>query len=135
MFVAYSPERIDPGNTQHSQEVVPRVIGGLTPACATRATAVIGTIAPVHVVSSPEAAELTKLYENTFRAVNIALANEIEGISVDYSSMSPRSSKLHRPSPSGSCPFDQAPASVVIASHAIPTISCGNCARAATRRP
>lgn len=81
VFVAYSPERIDPGNTLHPQDRVPRVLGGMTPACTRRAEAVIGTIAPVHLVSSPEAAELTKLYENTFRAVNIALANEMEGIS------------------------------------------------------
>jgi UDP-N-acetyl-D-glucosamine dehydrogenase len=81
VFVAYSPERIDPGNVTYPQEVVPRVLGGVTPACTARAEAVIGTVAPVHVVSSPEAAELTKLYENTFRAVNIALVNELEGIS------------------------------------------------------
>lgn len=81
VFVAYSPERIDPGNTQHPQDRVPRVLAGMTAACTERAEALIGTIAPVHLVSSPEAAELTKLYENTFRAVNIALANEFEGIS------------------------------------------------------
>lgn len=77
VFVAFAPERIDPGNTVHPQETVPRVVGGATPACAQRAVSVLGTIAPVHLVSSPEAAELCKLHENTFRAVNIAYAFEL----------------------------------------------------------
>jgi nucleotide sugar dehydrogenase len=82
VFVAFSPERIDPGNTTHPQETVPRVLGGTTPACAERAAAVFAEIAAeVHVVSSPEAAELTKLYENTFRAVNIAFAYELAEVS------------------------------------------------------
>jgi UDP-N-acetyl-D-glucosamine dehydrogenase len=80
--VAFSPERIDPGNATHTQDRVPRVVGGVTPACAQRATKLLARIAPVvHTVGSPEAAELTKLYENTFRAVNIALANELADIS------------------------------------------------------
>lgn len=76
VFVAFSPERIDPGHTA-SGHVVPRVLGGVTPACAARASAVIeSTGSPAHVVDSPETAEMTKLLENTFRAVNIAVANE-----------------------------------------------------------
>ena len=78
VHVAFSPERIDPGNVRFPQAVVPRVVGGLTPACTQRAAAVIGRVAPTHLVSSPETAEFTKLYENSFRAVNIALANEME---------------------------------------------------------
>ena len=81
MFVAFAPERIDPGNTLHPQNTVPRVVGGYTAECGRRAAAVIGQVAPVHHVNSPEVAELTKLYENTFRAVNIALANEFETLS------------------------------------------------------
>lgn len=78
VHVAFSPERIDPGNTVHEQGDVPRVVGGVTPACAQSAATILAPIAArVHVVSSAEAAELTKLYENTFRAVNIALANEV----------------------------------------------------------
>lgn len=78
LYVAFAPERIDPGNGTFPQETVPRVIGGVTDECAERACALLSAIAGgVHVVSSPEAAELTKLYENTFRAVNIALANEL----------------------------------------------------------
>ena len=80
--VAFSPERIDPGNYDVTQEAVPRVVGGATPRCGARAAAVIsGYAEKVHMVSTPEAAELTKLYENTFRAVNIALANELADIS------------------------------------------------------
>jgi nucleotide sugar dehydrogenase len=85
VFVAFSPERIDPGNRRFGQEDVPRVVGGATTQCARAAAAVVGGVAArVHVVSSPEAAEMTKLYENTFRAVNIAFANEMAGASRSY---------------------------------------------------
>jgi UDP-N-acetyl-D-glucosamine dehydrogenase len=77
VFVAFSPERIDPGNPEHQQEDTPRVVGGVTAECARKAAEVIGMLTDeVYVVSSPEAAEATKLYENTFRAVSLALANE-----------------------------------------------------------
>ena len=77
VFVAFSPERIDPGVVEHSPERTPRVVGGYTPACRDRAARFLAhTAASMHMVSSPEAAEMTKLLENTFRAVNIALANE-----------------------------------------------------------
>ena len=75
--VAFSPERIDPGNDRHAHEDVPRVVGGVTAQCAERSSAVLAGYAKnVHAVVSPEAAEMVKLMENTFRAVNIALANE-----------------------------------------------------------
>jgi UDP-N-acetyl-D-glucosamine dehydrogenase len=78
VFVAFSPERIDPGVPGHEQLGTPRVMGGVTEACAERAEAVLAhTCKEVHRVSSPEAAEMVKLYENTFRAVNIALAFEM----------------------------------------------------------
>ncbi|HET7026297.1 MAG TPA: nucleotide sugar dehydrogenase [Candidatus Limnocylindrales bacterium] len=81
VFVAFSPERIDPGNRDFPQERVPRVVGGVTAECLRRATQVVGTVAPfTHPVSSPEVAELTKLHENIFRAVNIALANEMADV-------------------------------------------------------
>jgi nucleotide sugar dehydrogenase len=77
VFVAFSPERIDPGVAGHAPESTPRVLGGLTNRCSERAALLLAhTAAVVHIVSSPEAAEMTKLLENTFRAVNIALANE-----------------------------------------------------------
>jgi len=77
IFVAFAPERIDPGVAAHAQDTTPRVVGGITSACASRAIKVLThTASKIHQVSSPEAAEMTKLVENTFRAVNIALANE-----------------------------------------------------------
>ncbi len=80
--VAFSPERIDPANERYPADRVPRVVGGATASCAGRASQVVAAVAPdVHVVSSAEAAEMTKLYENTFRAVNIALANELASVS------------------------------------------------------
>jgi UDP-N-acetyl-D-glucosamine dehydrogenase len=76
--LAYSPERIDPGRSDHTVANTPKVVGGITPACAERAAEVYGLICEqVVTVSSPEAAELTKLLENIFRSVNIALVNEL----------------------------------------------------------
>src|SRR2546426_11751074 len=77
LFLAFSPERIDPGNPVFKARDIPKVIGGVTPACTRLAAALYRTIVPrVHEVSSPKVAELAKLYENVFRNVNIALANE-----------------------------------------------------------
>jgi UDP-N-acetyl-D-glucosamine dehydrogenase len=77
IFVAFAPERIDPGVVAHAQDSTPRVVGGVTAACTARAVEVLAhTASTIHTVSCPEAAEMTKLVENTFRAVNIALANE-----------------------------------------------------------
>jgi len=76
--VAFAPERIDPGVPGHEQRQTPRVIGGVTETCFRRASELLRhTCKHLHRVSSPEAAEMVKLYENTFRAVNIALAFEI----------------------------------------------------------
>jgi len=80
VFVAFSPERIDPGNAKHPQNTVPRVVGGATEECAIRAQGILERIAPIHPVSSLEAAELTKLLENTFRAVNISMVNEFANV-------------------------------------------------------
>jgi UDP-N-acetyl-D-glucosamine dehydrogenase len=78
VFVAFAPERIDPGVDEHSQTSTPRVLGGVSETCFRRAAAVLRhTCERLHRVTSPEAAEMVKLYENTFRAVNIALAFEI----------------------------------------------------------
>jgi UDP-N-acetyl-D-glucosamine dehydrogenase len=76
--LAFSPERVDPGRTDWTTKNVPKVAGGITPACTERAAELYGSaIDTVHRVSSPEAAELTKLLENIFRSVNIALVNEL----------------------------------------------------------
>jgi len=77
-FLAFSPERIDPGRSDHSIRTTPKLVGGITPACTDRARALYEQICDtVEVVSSPETAELAKLLENIFRSVNIALVNEI----------------------------------------------------------
>jgi UDP-N-acetyl-D-glucosamine dehydrogenase len=76
--VAYSPERVDPGRTDYTMRNTPKVIGGLTPVCLERAVALYEEVCDEIVpVSTPEAAELSKLLENVFRSVNIALMNEL----------------------------------------------------------
>lgn len=76
--LAFSPERVDPGRTDFTLRNTPKVVGGLTEACAERAEALYRLVCDQLVrVSSPEAAELTKLLENIFRSVNIALVNEL----------------------------------------------------------
>ncbi|MBW2524633.1 MAG: nucleotide sugar dehydrogenase [Deltaproteobacteria bacterium] len=77
VFVAFSPERVDPGNTRYGTRNTPKVVGGATPGCQRVALALYGAVIDQLVpVSSPDAAEMAKLLENTYRAVNIALANE-----------------------------------------------------------
>jgi UDP-N-acetyl-D-glucosamine dehydrogenase len=77
VFLAFSPERIDPANGVFALADIPKVVGGITPACSRMAALLYGqVIKRVLEVSSPKVAELAKLYENTFRNVNIALANE-----------------------------------------------------------
>ncbi len=88
-YLAFSPERIDPGNAQWSAYNTPKVVGGLTPDATAVAAALLRQMgASVHEVQSPAAAELTKLLENTFRAVNIALVNEMallaERMNIDF---------------------------------------------------
>ena len=78
IFIAYSPERIDPGNAKYSVRNTPKVVGGITSACSEVALALYrAAVDQVITVSSPTAAEMVKLLENTFRAVNIALVNEM----------------------------------------------------------
>jgi nucleotide sugar dehydrogenase len=81
IHVAYAPERVDPGVAGHVIEDTPRVVGGATEGCTAAAIAALASACPsMRAVSSPEAAELTKLLENSFRAVNIALANEVSDV-------------------------------------------------------
>jgi len=78
VFLAFSPERVDPGNERYNTKNTPKVVGGITPDCCEVAAAFYSScIESVVLVSSPEAAELTKLLENTFRSVNIAMVNEM----------------------------------------------------------
>ncbi|MDU5946479.1 nucleotide sugar dehydrogenase [Paenibacillus macerans] len=78
-FLAYSPERVDPGNKTFNTKNTPKVVGGVTPACSEVAETLYRQVlnGDVHVVSSPAVAEMEKIYENTFRHINIALANEM----------------------------------------------------------
>ncbi len=76
--LAMSPERVDPGRTDWTTKTTPKVVGGLTPACTAAAAAVYrSAVDTVHELSAPESAELTKLLENIYRSVNIALVNEL----------------------------------------------------------
>jgi UDP-N-acetyl-D-glucosamine dehydrogenase len=76
--LAFSPERVDPGRTDYTLRNTPKVVGGITPECTERATALYETVCDrVVQVSTPEAAEMAKLLENIFRSVNIALVNEL----------------------------------------------------------
>ena len=78
IFVAFSPERTDPGRKDYTLKTTPKIVGGATPACLTIVTALYSHIVDKIVpVSSVASAEMAKLLENTFRAVNIALANEV----------------------------------------------------------
>ncbi len=77
-FLAFSPERVDPGRTDFTTRNTPKVMGGITPACSQVASAWYGAaITHIHPVSSAEAAEMAKLLENTFRMINIAMVNEL----------------------------------------------------------
>jgi UDP-N-acetyl-D-glucosamine dehydrogenase len=87
--LAFSPERVDPGRTDWTTQNVPKVVGGITDACTERAAELYGSaVDTVHRVTSPESAELTKLLENIFRSVNIALVNELaqlcERMKIDF---------------------------------------------------
>jgi UDP-N-acetyl-D-glucosamine dehydrogenase len=78
-YLAYSPEREDPGNAHHNTVTIPKVVGGLTPACLEVASALYGAVLDKIVpVSSTRVAEMSKLLENIFRCVNIALVNELK---------------------------------------------------------
>ncbi|MEW5995106.1 MAG: nucleotide sugar dehydrogenase, partial [Candidatus Zixiibacteriota bacterium] len=77
-FLAFSPERVDPGNKKFTTKNTPRVLGGITPACMRIAKTFYQQSLPeIIAVSSTRAAEMVKLLENTFRSVNIALVNEV----------------------------------------------------------
>ena len=77
-YLAFSPERVDPGNARYNTKNTPKVVGGITPRCLEAITALYGEVMERLVrVSSTDAAEMVKLLENTFRAVNIGLVNEV----------------------------------------------------------
>jgi len=117
-YLAFSPERIDPGNKQWSAYNTPKVVGGLTPECTELAAGLLRQMgAPVCTVSSARTAELTKLLENTFRAVNIALVNELallaERMGIDFWEVV----EAARTKPFGFMPFYPGPG---VGGHCIP---------------
>ncbi|NJN94732.1 MAG: nucleotide sugar dehydrogenase [Anaerolineales bacterium] len=88
-FLAFSPERIDPGRVDFTVENTPKVVGGINPESASLAGELLAYLTPqIHYVSTPRAAEMTKLLENIFRSVNIALVNELailsERMGIDF---------------------------------------------------
>jgi UDP-N-acetyl-D-glucosamine dehydrogenase len=118
IFVASSPERIDPGNVTHTQAETPRVLGGVTPKCTAMAERVVRALTPaVHTVNSPETAEMTKLYENTFRAVNISLANEFAEICAGFDIDPVEVTNAAATKPYGFMPFYPGPG---VGGHCIP---------------
>jgi UDP-N-acetyl-D-glucosamine dehydrogenase len=111
VHIAFSPERIDPGRPDHASASTPRVVGGATDACTRRASGLLSrlTEAGLHAVRSPEVAEMVKLHENAFRAVNLALANEMAEVCrafrldptevIDAAATKPYGYLAHRPGP------------------------------------
>ncbi|MDR3551534.1 MAG: nucleotide sugar dehydrogenase [Clostridia bacterium] len=79
VFLAFSPERVDPGNKEYKTKNTPKVVGGVTPDCTELAAAIYSSVLEGEIirVSSPKVAEMEKILENTFRNINIALANEM----------------------------------------------------------
>ena len=115
---ASSPERVDPGNTQWGTKNTPRLIGGLTPAAVAKACEFYGSFCDVVIeVSSPEVAEAAKIFENTFRQVNIALVNEFAQISDALGISSREVIEAAATKPYGFMPFNPGPG---VGGHCIP---------------
>jgi UDP-N-acetyl-D-glucosamine dehydrogenase len=118
VLLAYSPERIDPGNLKYGLANTPRVVGGLTPdATAVAATFYAQLIDEVVTVSDARTAELTKLFENTFRMVNIALVNELAMICADQGIDTAEVIRAAASKPFGFMPFHPGPG---VGGHCIP---------------
>ncbi len=115
---ASSPERVDPGNTQWSTKNTPRLIGGLTPEAVSRAHEFYASFCDLIIeVSSPEVAEAAKIFENTFRQVNIALVNEFAQISDALGISSLEVIQAAATKPYGFMPFNPGPG---VGGHCIP---------------
>lgn len=115
---ASSPERVDPGNSQWGTKNTPRLIGGLTPAAVTKAKEFYGSFCDSIIeVSSPEVAEAAKIFENTFRQVNIALVNEFAQISDALGISSREVIEAAATKPYGFMPFNPGPG---VGGHCIP---------------
>jgi UDP-N-acetyl-D-glucosamine dehydrogenase len=118
VFVAFSPERIDPGNATYRLENTPKVVGGACPASLRVALALYETFVERLVpVSSPEVAETSKLLENTFRAVNIALVNELALMSAELGVDAREVIEAAATKPFGFMPFEPGPG---LGGHCVP---------------
>ena len=135
VFIAFSPERVDPGNTKRTTRNTPKVIGGTSPRCLEVARAlyshVIDTLVPV---SSTDSAEMVKLLENTFRAVNIALVNEVAMMSRRLGVDAWEVIRAAGTKPFGYMPFIPGPDSAGIVFPSIPCTSRGSSGRSSSRR-
>ena len=134
-FLAFSPERVDPGNPQWNTRNTPKVVGGITEACRRVALAVYQpAIERLVPVSSPEAAELVKILENTFRSVNIGLVNEMaivcDKLGVDVWEVIEAAATK----PFGFMKFTPGPGVGDTASRSTRTTSPGRCARSTIAR-
>lgn len=119
IFVGYSPERVDPGNTSFSSNQIPRVVAGYSEKCSNLAFEVVSDIASQAVMaSSLEAAEMSKLVENTFRAVNIAWANEVADVAQHANLDSVEVLELASTKPYGFMKFSPGPG---VGGHCIPS--------------
>jgi UDP-N-acetyl-D-glucosamine dehydrogenase len=115
---ASSPERVDPGNSQWGTKNTPRLIGGLTPAAVAKAREFYGSFCDTIIeVSTPEVAEAAKIFENTFRQVNIALVNEFAQISDALGISSREVIEAAATKPYGFMPFSPGPG---VGGHCIP---------------
>ncbi len=126
LSLAFSPERVDPGNAVYQTRNTPKVVGGVTPRCTEEAVAFYGrfidTIVPV---SSTRAAEMTKLLENIFRCVNIALMNELLQISERMGINIWEVVDAAKTKPFGFMPFQPGPGSAGTASRSTRSTSRG----------
>ncbi|EMA54327.1 nucleotide sugar dehydrogenase [Halococcus thailandensis] len=118
VFIAFSPERIDPGNEEYAPADIPKVLGGVTAACSDRAEALYAPVFEKIVpVDSSTEAELVKLIENTFRSVNIALSNEIARAAHEFDANIWRTIDAAATKPFGFMPFYPGPG---LGGHCIP---------------
>ena len=132
--VAFSPERVDPGNREFTTKTTPKIVGGIDDASAEAAASLYRkVIDEVHTVSTPEAAELTKLLENIFRSVTIALVNELaqlcDRMEIDVWEVVEAAATK----PFGFMSFKPAPASAATASRSIRSTSRGKHASSTSR--
>ncbi|CAM5318951.1 nucleotide sugar dehydrogenase [Streptomyces violaceorubidus] len=135
VYVAFAPERIDPGNERHTPERTPRLVGGAGPRSSRAAADLLApTASVVRTVADPETAEMAKLWENTYRAVNIALANELADACHSLGLAPVPVIEAAATKPYGFMPFYPGPASAVTASRATRTTCSGSWTRSARAR-